>query len=90
MSFVPLVSFVQHACYSTHRPGTGGLISLLTGEQPAAQPTQTLIFGNGSKLGYQMTQIRMVIFSWKPSIWSINNFGPYPFDFFNSQQVPLV
>ena len=25
-----------------------------------------------------MTQIRMVIFSWKPSIWSINNFEPCP------------
>ena len=44
MSFVPLLSFV-HTCYTTHpRPGTGGLISLLTGEQPAAQPTQTLTF----------------------------------------------
>ena len=28
-------------------------------------------------LGYQMTHW-MVIFSWKPSIWSINNFEPYP------------
>ena len=36
-------------------------------------------YGNGSKIGYQMTQIRMVISSWKPSIWSLNNFEPYPY-----------
>ena len=28
--------------------------------------------------GTFLTHIRMVIFSWKPSIWSINHFEPYP------------
>ena len=34
--------------------------------------------GNGSKLGYQMTHRNGYINSWKPSIWSINNFEPTP------------
>ena len=67
-----------------------GHVSLVTppqGNHQASGPQQAdlnleiyeIWYGNGSKLGYQMTHRNGYINSWKPSIWSINNFEPYPY-----------